>query len=43
MTVAMEMDDLAGQWSPPLEMEPGPRCQAHVGWEWGLRLFPKGN
>lgn len=39
----MEMNDLAGQRSPPLEMEPGPRCQAHVGWEWGVRRFPKGN
>ena len=42
MTVAMEMNDLAGQLSPPLQMEPGQHCQAHVGWEWGSGSFPKG-
>ena len=35
MTVTMEMNDLAGQLSPPLQMEAGQHCQAHVGWQWG--------
>lgn len=42
MTVAMEMNYLAGPLSPPLQMEPGQHCQAHVGWEWGSGGFPKG-